>query len=144
MGAPKPMEVTILDVGEESFRLRWDFGALAIWRRTAGDDAAQGKITEDNMLAALYAAIAADARARDVEVPITIGRLGSLLDDGVKVERAFELLGKLIGDYAARTEAARDGAGKGAKKAAKEPTGSNGPTSTAPSTSASQSTSSGG
>lgn len=147
MAAPKPMEVTVLELGEETFRLRWDFGAIAIWQRSAGDDAAEGKVTAENMLFALHAAISADARSRDVEVPVTIGRLGSLLDDGVKVEQAFKLLDTLIRDYAARTEAARDGAGKASKKANPEPepdaTGSSGLTRSEPSISESPSTSSG-
>lgn len=143
MSDVKPVEIASLTLGEETFRLRWDFGAMAVWRQHGGADAAKGIITEGNMLAALYAAISADARARDVEPPITIGRLGSLLDDGVKVERAFQLLNEQIGAYDARTEAARNGAGKGARRARKT-TGSTGPTSSAQSTSESTSASSGG
>lgn len=108
MSTPQPPTVVELPLGEETFRLRWTFGALAIFQRLTGVSASNEKlpnVTHENMIHALYAAIAADAQSRDAPPPITEGRLGSLMDSGVKVRRAMEALGSVIEAYHTRTEA---------------------------------------
>jgi hypothetical protein len=86
-----------LAVGDHTFRLRWDFTAIATLEQITGLNALDGiPVTARNVLALLWSAIDADAAARGVEPPVSFRQFGSFLCDEESQSRAMAVAVKLL------------------------------------------------
>lgn len=131
-----------IEIGEQTFGLRWDMNAIATFERLTGESVLLGdgiKVTAGNMLALLWSCIDADAASRDEDPPISFRRFGSLLQAGEDMTKATQAAIDLIAENAPPGKANRATRRAVAKKASRSP----GSTSSRRSTSASANGSSG-
>lgn len=116
-----------IEAGGETFDACWDMTAWATFERLSnqGKSASEHvsafagfKLTADNALAALWAAIDAAAAHHDKEAPISLRRLGTLFTTTDDMGRAFNLVGKLLEAFVPERKA---NAGKGESAANSSP-----------------------
>lgn len=87
-----------LKLGEDTYRLRWDMGAMATFEQLTGENALDGiPVTVRNVVALVWAAVDADYASRDQETPVSFRKFGSLLDTDEKQAAALKVAAKLLG-----------------------------------------------
>lgn len=131
-----------LEVGGQTFGLRWDMHAVATLERMTGESVMMGdgiEITAGNLLAVLWSCVDSDAASRDEEAPVSFRRFGTLFASMEEMQEAAQLAVDLIAESTGSGKANR-----AARRAApKKKSPRKGSTSGARSTSASASASSG-
>lgn len=112
-------QILTLKLGSESFKLRWDMHAIAVFERLTGGNGLVGvEVTVGNLAAVLWAAIDSYAASRDEDAPVSYRRFATLVDTDEKMQHAVEIAAQLL-QLNAPDEAAKKPAGKGGRAAAK-------------------------